>query len=119
MSNRFAAGLSKLKDVSGKTAPAPVPVSVEPARIEQRRSTAEPAPSRQGKVAISAYFDPAVRQQLAILAVKENRSQAALLADALNLLFEKYGEPTFARARRFVNMSACAPDNTHVNLLTC
>jgi hypothetical protein len=98
MSNRFAAGLSKLKDVSGKTASALAPIPVEPAPTEQRRPTAEPAPSRQGKVAISAYFDPAVRQQLAILAIKENRSQAALLADALNLLFEKYGEPTIARA---------------------
>jgi hypothetical protein len=93
MSNRFAAGLSKLKDVSGKTPPVPVAASVEP-----RKPATEPAPSRQGKVAISAYFDPTVRQQLAILAVKENRSQAALLADALNLLFEKYGEPTIARA---------------------
>jgi hypothetical protein len=98
MSNRFAAGLSKLKDVSGKTPPAPIAGLVEPAPSEPRRAAAEPAPSRQGKVAISAYFDPAVRQQLAILAVKENRSQAALLADALNLLFEKYGEPTIARA---------------------
>jgi hypothetical protein len=98
MSNRFAAGLSKLKDVSGKTTPAPVALPIEPAPVEPRRSLAEPAPSRQGKVAISAYFDPAVRQQLAILAAKESRSQAALLADALNLLFEKYGEPTIARA---------------------
>jgi hypothetical protein len=98
MSNRFAAGLSKLRDVSGKTAPAPVTVPAEALPSEPRRPTAELAPSRQGKVAISAYFDPAVRQQLAILAVKENRSQAALLADALNLLFEKYGEPTIARA---------------------
>jgi len=49
-------------------------------------------------VAISAYFDPAVRQQLAILAVKENRSQASLMAEALNLMFERYGEPPIARA---------------------
>jgi hypothetical protein len=55
-------------------------------------------PSRRGKVAVSAYFDPAVRKQLAILAVKEEKSQAALLADALNLLFERYGEPPIARA---------------------
>ena len=98
MSNRFAAGLSKLRDVSGK---APAPADSPPAELaprEPRRPAPEPAPSRVGKVAISAYFDPAVRQQLAILAVKQNRSQAALLADALNLLFEKYGEPAIARA---------------------
>jgi hypothetical protein len=98
MSNRFAAGLSKLKDVSGKTVPAPVAPPAAPPAEPPRKPATELAPSRQGKVAISAYFDPTVRQQLAILAVKENRSQAALLADALNLLFEKYGEPTIARA---------------------
>jgi hypothetical protein len=101
MSNRFAAGLSKLKDVSGKApaqvlAPVPVQSQEEPASTVSRAS--EPAPSRKGKVAISAYFDPVVRQQLAILAVKQNKSQAALMAEALNLMFEHYGEAPIARA---------------------
>jgi hypothetical protein len=30
--------------------------------------------------------------------VKQDRSQAALLSEALNLVFEKYGEPPVARA---------------------
>jgi hypothetical protein len=99
MSNRFAAGLSKLKDVSGKGAPQPVAPTVETEQADAARVRAsDPAPSRVGKVAISAYFDPAVRQQLAILAVKQNKSQAALMAEALNLMFERYGEPTIARA---------------------
>jgi hypothetical protein len=101
MSNRFAAGFSKLKDVSGK-APAQTPSLVPPPQQEELASpinrASEPAPSRKGKVAISAYFDPVVRQQLAILAVKQNKSQAALMAEALNLMFERYGEPTIARA---------------------
>jgi hypothetical protein len=99
MSNRFAAGLTKLKDVSGKVAPqvtAPVIETEQPAPAGN--SASELAPSRKGKVAISAYFDPAVRQQLAILAVKQNKSQAAMMAEALNLMFERYGEPTIARA---------------------
>ena len=98
MSSRFAAGLSKLKDVAGK-APSPVAsVSDLQTTIESPRSGFGAPPSRRGKVAISAYFDPAVRQQLAILAVKENRSQASLMAEALNLMFERYGEPPIARA---------------------
>jgi hypothetical protein len=56
------------------------------------------APSRQGKKAIAAYYDPAVRKQLALLAVQEERTQADLLAEALNLLFEKYGQSPIARA---------------------
>ncbi|HZH12711.1 MAG TPA: ribbon-helix-helix domain-containing protein [Microvirga sp.] len=92
MSNRFAAGLKELKTA------APKPAIIEPeAEIRTQGASVVP-PSRKGKVIISAYFDPAVRQQFAILAVKQNRSQAALLAEALNMVFEKYGEPPIARA---------------------
>lgn len=85
-------GLSGLKEISGKAPPEPVsPPAPKPA-------ASDPPPSRQGKVAISAYFDKAVRQQLAILAAREEKSQAALMAEALNLLFEYYGEPTIAKA---------------------
>lgn len=97
MSNRFAAGLSKIKEAGGRapTVPEAVPA---PAREPSRPAVSAIAPSRQGKVVISAYFDPAVRQQFAIMAVKQNKSQAALLAEALNLLFERHGEPPIARA---------------------
>ncbi len=99
MTNRFAAGLPKLKDVSGKAAPQAIAPTLETEQAEAARVRAsDPAPSRVGKVAISAYFDPAVRQQLAILAVKQNKSQATLMAEALNLMFDRYGEPTIARA---------------------
>jgi hypothetical protein len=93
MMSRFAAGLHKLKDVAGR--PLPVPAEPEP---NAGQVAATRPPSRRGKVAVAAYFDPAVRKQLAILAVKEERSQAALLAEAMNLLFERYGEPPIARA---------------------
>ena len=96
MNSRFAAGLHKLKDVSGKATQASLPAA-EPEHTSAA-SVADMAPSRRGKVAVAAYFDPAVRKQLAILAVKEDRSQAAMLAEALNLLFERYGEAPIARA---------------------
>ena len=95
MSNRFAAGLSKIKEAAGK----PVePASSEPGSKQASPQASAVPPSRVGKVIISAYFDPAVRQQFAILAVKQDKSQAALLAEALNMVFEKYGEPPIARA---------------------
>jgi hypothetical protein len=93
MSNRFASGLSKIKEAAGK------PVETAGMDGEPHSQTATPVPpSRIGKVIISAYFDPAVRQQFAILAVKQDKSQAALMAEALNMLFERYGEPPIARA---------------------
>lgn len=53
-------------------------------------------PSRRGKVAITQWVDPAVRKQLARLAIDIDSSQAALVAEGLNLLFEKYGQPPIA-----------------------
>jgi hypothetical protein len=96
MSNRFAAGLGKLREASGKAQSRATPARAEdvdevvPKRFDQA--------NRRGKVVISAYFDPVVRKQLAILAVEEDRTQAALLAEALNLLFEKHGRSPIAKA---------------------
>ena len=88
--SRFAAGLRNLKEVAGKPAPA----------VEDDVAAATPdvPPSRRGKVTIAAHFDPVVRKQLAILAAEEDKSQAALMAEALNLLFERYSRPPIARA---------------------
>ncbi|MCJ2085041.1 hypothetical protein MKK88_03400 [Methylobacterium sp. E-005] len=94
MTNRFQAGLASIKGNSGK-APAAAPAETELPAVIPMAGT---APSRKGKVVISAYFDPAVRQQLAIMAIKQDRSQAALMADALNLLFERHGEAPIAKA---------------------
>ncbi len=99
MSNRFAAGLGKLKETGGKAQPAVTQTAASsPEVVEEAAARRFDQANRRGKVVISAYFDPAVRKQLAILAVKEDRSQAAMLAEALNLLFERYGEAPIARA---------------------
>ena len=97
MSNRFAAGLGKLQETGGKARPAaePAPAPADAEALAPRRFD---QPNRRGKVVISAYFDPAVRKQLAILAVEEERTQAALLAEALNLLFERHGRSPIAKA---------------------
>ena len=105
MSSRFSTGLAKLKAEgrpirrSPTEAPA-IPPAVGPEAASQGERSAAIAvpPSRQGKKAIAAYFDPAVRKQLALLAVQEERTQADLLAEAINLLFEKYDQPPIAKA---------------------
>ena len=94
MMSRFSVGLKGIKEAAGK----PVAAVAEAPQAAPPDETAGVPPSRRGKVAISGYFDPAVRKQLAILAVKEDKSQAGLMAEALNLLFERYGEPPIASA---------------------
>ena len=53
--------------------------------------------SRIGKVSIGVWVDPAVRKQLAQLALDTDKDQSELMAEALNLLFERYGKPTIAQ----------------------
>lgn len=86
----FAAGLKKLKAAEEPPAPA-----IQPVQSTQTKT--ELPPSREGKVAISGYFDPAVRKQLQILAVRNDTTMVAMMAEAINLLFEKYGESQIAR----------------------
>jgi hypothetical protein len=80
--------------------PALVPASAPP------EATASPpvAPSgrtvqrsRIGKVSIGVWVDPAVRKQLAQLALDTDKDQGDLVAEGLNLLFERYGKPPIAQ----------------------
>lgn len=53
-------------------------------------------PSRQGKKALTGYFDPEVLKQLKVMAAAEDTTIQALMSEALNDLFKKYGKPHIA-----------------------
>lgn len=103
MASRFSQGLKSLGKDDPKprkaSAPAsqPKPVIAAVEVEEAPTATSYTAPSRRGKKAVTGYFDPTVRQQLAVLAAEEQRSQNDLLAEALNLLFETYGKSPIAK----------------------
>lgn len=99
--SRFSAGLNRLEAVGGKAKPAPAtPVVAEtaPEAAPDAATGRKEQPSRVGKVNISGYFDPAVRKQIALLAAELDKNKAELMAEALNLLFEKHGRSPIARA---------------------
>lgn len=54
------------------------------------------APSRRGKRNVSAYIEAAAAKQLRLLAVDRETSTQALLEEALNDLFRKYGRSAIA-----------------------
>jgi len=54
------------------------------------------SPSRIGKKTVAAHFDPAVSRQLKQLGLDRDTSTQALLREALNDLFTKYGKPPIA-----------------------
>ena len=94
----FLAGLRSIEErdaVRRHTSAAPVtpapPASNLPPSLQIPQQ-----PSRRGKVAITQWVDPAVRKQIARMAIDLDSSQSALVAEALNLLFEKYGKPPIA-----------------------
>ena len=53
-------------------------------------------PSRVGKKTVAAHFDPAVSRQLKQIGLDREASTQALLREAINDLFTKYGKPPIA-----------------------
>ena len=54
-------------------------------------------PDRAGRVNITGYFDPSVKQSIRLIQAQHPElSQQAILAEALNLVFSKYGVPESA-----------------------
>lgn len=64
--------------------------------------TATPTPAaradRANKENLTGYFAPAVKVQLRYMSLEHSKTIQALLGEALNLLFEKYGKPAIANA---------------------
>ena len=74
---------------------------VAPAQAKEEATASPPAksnqpPSRRGKKALTAYFEPEVLKQLKLLAAAEDKTIQGLLAEAINELFKKYGRPHIA-----------------------
>ncbi len=85
--NKFAKGLSRLRQEEAPPAPSRQP----------DRPSGEVKPgTRVGKRALTFYLDQAAYKQFAILAVEEDRNHEALLREALNLLFQNRGRSPIA-----------------------
>jgi hypothetical protein len=90
--NPLMAGLAQF---DRKANPAPDPVAPPPAAVASKITSARP-PSRQGAVQIAAFFPEDVRAQLKVVAAEQRRDVQDLMAEALNLIFVKYGKPEIA-----------------------
>lgn len=86
--NPLMAGLAQF---DRKAAPAEVVAAERVAAPKNGRP-----PSRQGAVQIAAFFPEDVRAQLKVVAAEQRRDVQDLLAEALNLIFVKYGKPEIA-----------------------
>ena len=75
------------KSKAQPTAPAPAPTPPVP-KAQARRP-----PSRRGLKALTVWVDPAVHQQVRMMALEQNRSAEDILREAVADLFQKYGRP--------------------------
>ncbi len=95
--NPLMAGLQQFDRKGAPPPPAPVPSSPIAAN-----TPAPPTPraiktrSREGAVQIAAFFPEEVRAQLKVLAAEQRREVQDLMAEALNLIFVKYGKAEIA-----------------------
>lgn len=64
--------------------------------ISVKETSANIPPSRQGKKAITGFFDPAVSRQLKQLALDQDKTVQSLLGEALNDLFVKHNHKPIA-----------------------
>lgn len=84
---------SSLKDLARRAAE---PETVPPANDAQRPA-AEPrsyrtAQTRSDTRQVSGHFKPEVAQTLRLIAVEQDRDIQEILAEALNMVFERYGK---------------------------
>jgi predicted AlkP superfamily phosphohydrolase/phosphomutase len=90
--------VSALQNASGKTTTKETLQVTErkpkPVLVKENPSTTPP--SRQGKKAITGFFDPIVSRQLKQLALDEDKTLQSLLSEALNDLFIKHNHKPIA-----------------------
>ena len=89
--------LEQLLAETGGSARARKPVIQQPAPVNESPSVVASAPKgRAGTAPITVHFPKQVRDQLKILAVQQEKTLHALVAEAYNDLFAKYGKPEIA-----------------------
>jgi hypothetical protein len=97
---RKAADLRHAMQASAKSAPRQVqtPVDTEAPAEPLKTYPDNPhyRPGRAQKSNVTGYFPPAVKKQLRMLAAEHDTTIQALLAEAMNDLFAKYGKPEIA-----------------------
>jgi hypothetical protein len=96
-SNKLAALKQGLKAADDRSRPTPATAQA-PARKKNpatdKGSSSYKAPSREGRCHIAAVLPPAYKTSIRAVQMKQDKPLQHLLAEALNLLFEKYNVPT-------------------------
>jgi hypothetical protein len=82
--------------VGGVAAPDPTAPQVAPPEPEKRGPNYRTAQTRTDTRQVSGHFKPEVAQTLRLIAVEQDRDIQEILAEALNMVFVRYGKATRA-----------------------
>lgn len=78
-----------LKSLAATMKPAPAPVEPEPSRVVSYRRAETRVATRQ----LSGHFPAEDVQAFRVLAAEQDRDVQELLAEAINMIFDRYGKP--------------------------
>jgi len=88
---------ASLKELAGRSSAASVSVAptveAEPEAAPRSYRTAQ---TRSDTRQVSGHFRPEVQQTLKLIAVEQDRDVQEILAEALNMVFSRYGKATRA-----------------------
>jgi hypothetical protein len=88
---------SSLKDLARRAAgPEASPPANDAERPEPEPRGYRTAQTRNDTRQVSGHFKPDVAQTLRLIAVEQDRDIQEILAEALNMMFERYGKATRA-----------------------
>lgn len=85
----------QLEKAKGNKIPPPQPDKQQKTQITNKEPPITKS-TREGKKGISLWYDPIVLKQLKQLALDTDKTQTALITEAINDLFSKYGKPPIA-----------------------
>ena len=88
MSNKFASAL--------KPKAQPALEAMETPSNDAKPASSHARPSRKSTKHVGGYFDPAVSKQLREIALAEDSSVQALLAEAIDMIFQSRCKPMIA-----------------------
>jgi hypothetical protein len=89
---------ASLKDLAGRSAAGPSPATMTAPQPEPGEGGAgyRRAQTRTDTRQVSGHFKADVSQTLRLIAVEQDRDVQEILAEALNMVFERYGKATRA-----------------------
>jgi hypothetical protein len=100
---------ASLKDLAGRSAAGPAAATMTAPQPEPGGAGYRRAQTRTDTRQVSGHFKADVSQTLRLIAVEQDRDVQEIMAEALNMVFERYGKATRAEVTSGRRKKAAGP----------